>query len=45
MYDCLYKKNKFEAQIIDLYLKRIMSLSIQNRRNIKIDINNDSNDF
>ena len=42
MYDCLYKKTGFESQNVDLYPERVIPLPVQNRRSVKVDINNDS---
>ena len=45
MYDVLHIKNEFENQSIEMYSKRTISLAAQNRRIIKMNINNDSNDI
>ena len=40
MYDVLYIKNEFENQSIEMYSERTIPLAAQNRRTIKVDINN-----
>ena len=44
IYNLLYLKNGFEFQIVDLYFKRIIFVAINNRRVVKIDINNNSDE-
>lgn len=42
MYDALHTKKGFESQTVDLYPERTVPLAVQNRRNVRVDINNDS---
>ena len=45
MYDVLHIKNEFENQSIEMYSERTISLAAQNRRTIKVNINNNSDDI